>query len=405
MRTKHAVSGLVALSLLVAAHWAYWYRPRERSGVPGVETVPGRIFVGSELPYRVWLPYPHQNLAELERALGDVEELMRSVARLSGRPMPRMPSFGAARVPPSSELVLATDESGESFIAAAKVYPMPGLLARWAGRLAGNPLLVGGRSEIDGRAVDVSWVDRTWIVASAGVAPPASAVGSERSDAALAWLRLTAPRGRLPAGEYRLRREEGDLLLQGGDPATLGELERLASLQAPLPVLTVQSFRSEGAFGARALGLVSGVDSIGGLPGAASAFLGSRRWRLPGERILDLVGDGAPSLEIGGWRVVALEEDSLSRGGAIVEFSRRLEGHSPLSVALWIELREARRLVDQVAAALEEVPIIGRREARRWHAASSVLTPLARYQRLTAFVSLEPAAVAVRLEQADGAAN
>ena len=405
MRTKYVVGGLFLLVLLTVAHWVYWYRPRERPGSPQGSTIPGRVFVDADLPYRVWMPYPHQNLAELEKVLGDIERLTRSLARLTGRAMPRLPSFGGARLPPSSELVLASDATGERFVAAARVYPVAGFLARWAGRLAGNPLLAGGRTEIDGRPVEVEWVDGTWVVATLGVATtsrvarPAAASGGKSTAEALTWIALARPRGRIPAGEYRLLRRGRDLLLEGGDAATLERLAELAGQLAPMPLLTVESFAGEQGFGARALGLLPGVRSIGGLPGAATASRGPRRWRLPGERVLDVLGDGAPEVEIDGWRVVALEQESLSRAPAVVEFTRQLEAYPPLSVAVWIELREARRLIDQVVEALEAVPIIGRREARRWRAAAVVLEPLARYQRLTAVVSADPAAVTVRLER------
>ena len=61
--------------------------------------------------------------------------------------------------------------------------------------------------------------------------------------------------------------------------------------------------------------------------------------------------------------------------------------------------------MDQIVEALEAVPIIGRREARRWRAASGVLAPLAPYRRLSAFVSAEPSALLVRLEAGEGDSN
>lgn len=398
MRRRYVGLALLAVALLLVTHWMIAYRPRERPRAPRADTPTGRIFADSELPYRVWLPYPHQNLAELERALGDVEQFLRAVAELTGRPMPRLPRFGAARVPPSSQLVLATDESGERFIAAADVYPLPGLLSRWAGRLANNPLLSGGRTEIDGRPVEAAWVEGSWVVATDGVAAPSAADEAPRIDSALAWVSLAAPRGRLPAGRYSLERDEDDLVLRGGDASTLEELERAASRAVPVPLLAVETFGSRRGREARALGLVPGVESIGGLPGALAVHSGSRRWRLPGERVLDLIGDGVRRETVGGWKVAGLDHESLARGSAVVDFAGALAEHPPLSVAVWIEVREARRLVVQVVEALEAIPVIGEREARRWRAAAEVLRPFARYERLTALVSTQPAAVLARLE-------
>ena len=144
------------------------------------------------------MPFPHQNLASLEQAIGDLERFSGAVARLSGRALPKLPSFGSARVPPSTELAVATDESGERFVAVARVYPVAAFLARWAGRLAGNPLLAGGDTEIDGRAVTVGWSGGSWTVVTRGSALPAAS-RHDSPGPALAWTQLAIP-ARLFAG-------------------------------------------------------------------------------------------------------------------------------------------------------------------------------------------------------------
>jgi hypothetical protein len=344
------------------------------------------------------VPYPHQNLGELERALGDLDELLASLAELSGRAMPEIPAFGAAGVPPAAELAIAADPTGERFVVAARVYPIPALLARWAGRLAGNPLLTGGSAEVGGRRVEASWSGSDWIVRSeAAVGLDGLAARPDGAAAALARLDLARAHGWIPAGAYRVERDGGDLRLAGGDPAALERLEALGATAAPLPLVVGQSFAAAGAVEGRFLALVPGIESVADLPGAVAASRGEKRWRLPGERVVSLVRDEVPTRRLGGWKLTALERRSLAAGGGLVELAGRLEGAPPLDLGVWIETRGARRLVEQVSEALEQVPILGAREARPWRAAGEVLTTLDRYQRLTAFSSSSPPALVVRL--------
>ncbi len=397
--------GLALLVVLAVAHWIYWYRPRERHEAPESTTGPGAAYLDSDLAYRLWLPYPHQNLVALEEALGDMEGLVSALARVSGQEVPQMPSFGAADVPPSRELALASDPDGERFIAVARVYPIAAMLARWAGRLAGNPLLTGGEAEIDGRPVEARWEGNTWIVASRGLEPPPAGEGRAPRQVALAWIGLSEAPDPIAATELRLFRERGDLTLVGGEPVAVERLADLGRGDLPLPLVAAQSFPSGRRLQARLLALLPGVESIGGLPGAITASRGKRRWRPPGERILSAVGDGPPTARIEGFRVVALDRASLESGGDLVEVAERLAGHPPLNLAVWIELRAASRLVDQVVEALEAVPIIGEREARPWRAGAGVLHRFSGYRRLTAFASADPPALLVRLERSGPSAE
>jgi len=389
--------GWVVLLLVVAGvgHWIYWYRPRERADAPNPGTPAGALYFDSDLPYRVWIPFPHQNFARLEQAIGDLERFSGAVAQLSGRVMPRLPSFGTSRVPPASELTVATDETGERFVAVARVYPLAGLLARWAGRLAGNPLLAGGETEIDGRPVSVSWDGGSWTVASRGSGVPATSPQKSR-DPALAWARLGRPRGYLPAGEYRLQRVGPVLELVAGDDAAVSRLRQLDTVEPPLPLVLAELETTEAGLSGRALALLPGVKSIAGLPGALTLHRGGRRWRVPGERLLKLVGDGPPTADVAGWTAVALENESLRHGVPLGRFVDSLEGSS-ISIGVWIDVGEARRLVVQTAEALEAVPLVGRREARRWRALEVALDPLVGADWLIATIVAEPPTVRVRL--------
>lgn len=399
--------GVVALAALLAgAHWLYWYAPAERVGRPDADSLAGRIFLGGDLPYRLWLPYPHQNLARLEAAIGPLDSLLERLARLRGDAAVReLPGFGGLRLPPSKALAVATDETGDELLVAAQVYPLVGLLSRWAGRLAGNPLLAGGRTEVGGRQVEVRWEGPTWLLLPTDVALPSSESQAGRGlsgsgalveEGALAWLRLESPRGVLPAGEYRLERRGRDLELLGGDASRLEVLDDLAAGRPPLPLV-----RLEGRGGAerswRVFGLVPGLESLGGLPGAVAVHCGSEPFALPGERIAEAIGDGVRVRRSDRWEIRALDRRSLERGSELARFATALEPHLPLELGLWLELRSAERLTEQVVDALEAVPVIGRREARHWHVARLLLAQLDGFERLTVLVSPAPVAVRARL--------
>lgn len=436
---------VVAVLLLTAAHWIYWYAATERPGRPDAGSLAGRVFLQGDLPYRLWLPYPHQNLARLERSIGSLDDLVDDLGRLRGTPhLPRLPAFGGLRLPPSSELAIATDDAGTALVAAAEVYPLVGLLSRWAGRLAGNPLLAGGTAEIGGREVEVRWRSGAWILTAGGGAVPSGEAGLEQRSpeggeggVALARLRLDSRRGHLPAGDYRLVRRRGDLELSSGDAARLEALGALAARRAPLPLVRLEGVESqreptegirseaarsigdqpdgpgfdgprsdgEGADGAavgggsgwRAFALIAGLESLGGLPGAVAVHRGDVAFSLPGERIAETIGDGVRIRQARQWQVRALDRASLEHGEALGRFASTLEPQLPLELALWIELRSADRLTEQVVEALEAVPIVGRREARRWRVAEALLARLAGFERLTVLVSPAPVAVHARL--------
>jgi len=396
MRRGRALVVALLISLALVAHWGYWYRSREHIAAPDVATPAGALYLAGDLPHRVWLPYPHQNLGRLEQGIGSVERFAAAVSWLTDRKPPRLPSFGSARVPPASELTLAVDDTGERFVAVARVYPLAGFLARWAGRLAGNPLLAGGAARIDGREVVVRWDDGSWIVSTPGVRLPTDPESVPRLSEALAWARLATARGLLPAGEYRLDRVGAALELVAGPEDVLLRLRALDVLEPPVPLLLAELATADGGLTGRSLALLPGVESLGGLPGAVTLHRGSRRWKLPGERLLKLLGDGPPVGNAEGWRMVALERESLRRGDPLGGFLNSLSG-SQLSLGVWIDLPEARRLVDQTVEALEAVPVVGPREARRWRHLAGALDPLVGFGRLSATVVETPATVRVRL--------
>lgn len=404
MRSKRLLAVLLVAVVLGVAHWMYWYAPRQRPGRPEASSLVGSIYLRGELPTRVWLPYPHQNLARLEKAIGPLDRLLAEVGELSGEPVPRLPAFGGLRLPPCNELVLASDRVGERFVVAARVYPLVGLLSRWAGRLAGNPLLAGGETRVGGRWVEVRWERGTWLLTSRGLdrSPSRETAGSERrpGGAALAWLRLHDPDGRVPAGEYRLERRGGDVEILAGDPMRLGQLAELAARSAPLPLIRAEGRRHGDGAWCRVFALLPDLESVGGLPGVVTVARGGEPFELPGERLVEVIGDGVRQRQVGAWTLRALDRASLASGERLAAFGDALAPSLPLDLALWVDLRSADRLVERVVTALEAVPVLGRREAKRWRQIGDLLARLSRFRRLTVLVSPSPMAVHVRLEAA-----
>ncbi len=166
---------LVAVTIVLAVgHVAYWYWPRERPGTLDSSSQEAGVLDRSDLPLRVWVAHPHQNLAFLtDGESGD--NWRRGLSGLLDVPEIELPRFGPFALPPADGMALATDEEGERMIAVARVYPAIALLARLAGKLAGNPWLAGGVVERGGRKLEVRWSGRAWMLRSRGEAWPQGA--------------------------------------------------------------------------------------------------------------------------------------------------------------------------------------------------------------------------------------
>ena len=211
---------VLVLAVLAAAtaHIAYWYAPRERPGRPDPSDLPARLLAAGPLPIRLWIPYPHQNLAALERAASDAGSTIAVLVAVAGVQRADLPRFGPFRVPPSRELCVASDARGREVIAVARVYPGLAALARLAGRLAGNPWLAGGEVEMNGRPARVGWAGGGiwWVASTPGFDP--AALGDPRGlpdEPALAIVRLESSVSLFPEGWYRLERRDGDLRVLG----------------------------------------------------------------------------------------------------------------------------------------------------------------------------------------------
>jgi hypothetical protein len=408
--TRRRLLGLAVAVLVLAAvagHVVYWYLPRSRVGSPAAGSLIDRIWQGEDYSVAVWLPYPHQNLGYLRRAAVVEEESLRAAASLAGLPAPELPPFGPLVVPPSSEMVIAADESGERYAVFAEVYPAVAAFAKLAGRLAGNPWLEGGEIYVEGRRAEVRWQGNRWAVASPGF-PDLDADADAGVPAAvapaLAVIQLRQAVHPLPSGRYRLIEEGGGVELASAEaPAVEPDFEILGLAERGV-FLFAYSGR-EPALGEPAealIGLGGGSDELAELPRVAMIWEpGGERSALPGEGLLDLVGRDPYEAAAAGWSVAALDADSLERARLLAPRLQPFTASAGdrLAWGVWLDFEggfaELSKLVDRLA----EVPIVSRRSIERWHDVRAALAPLVRrHSRLTLVVTEEPRAFRLRLQ-------
>jgi len=412
MRRKRLLGLLVCLVLLalVAGHFAYWYMPRVRTGSPRSGSLVTQLLHTPQYPVAVWVPYPHQNLAYLERVTANGAELRQAVARLAGLPRPIVPAFGPLSVPPASEIAVASDTTGERFAVFAQVYPTVAAFARLAGRLAGNPWLEGGRVSVDGRRAEVGWRGNVWIVA----APELPSLATAPAASVPASLMVAAVRQEfppLPAGRFRLVRDGRalEVLSQRAVPSSVRFEERQFS-QLGLFLLIFSGRQHSRDDPRQALAFFSQDDVNLELPRAAALFEpGGPRWSLPGEHLLEFVGREPRQAEVSGWGLAALDSVSLERARQLapqlVPLTAADRGDR-LAWGLWLELDGLLAEVSRIVTGLDGVPLVSRRSVERWRDAETVLTPLARrYSRLSLVVTEQPSALRLRLEGRGGASE
>ncbi len=432
--TKRWILGILLVLLALAGHLWYHYLPRARPAVPRGESPVAAVLDAADFPAALWVPYPHQNLVHLRAAMGAEPASTRAIARLAGLPSPALPTFGPLALPPSSEIAVASDDTGEHFVVVAQVYPTVAAFAKLAGRLAGNPWLHGGEIIVEGRPAEVSWQGNRWMVASSELAQTwdrasgaTNAVleaaddvssarlrrdaGREPTEPGLAWIRIRQAVDPLPAGLYRLWQGDGDLGITSG-VAPPSEEAGESSSDKPLSASSGLAERLEtlGLF----LLVFSGGHPALGEPAQALAFFdqqeeqvmemprvaalhepGTERWDLPGEGLLE-IAQRPLTASADGWSIAAFDSISLNEARRIVPELDAVAGDR-LKWGLWLDLRGGLAELERIARLLAKIPFVPRRQVERWNDARLALSPLAaRYSDLTATVADQPGAPEAR---------
>lgn len=380
---RWAALGLTWLTLLAAiGHVYYWYWPRSRSAQPHSTSEVAGLVLGETGPeIRVWVPYPHQNLGALERHLGGLDTVGVAIEDLLGTTPVKLPSFGPFRLPPAREMALATDRDGESLVAVARVYPVAAWLFRAAGWLASNPWMAGGESTLGGRRVRVAWQGDLWMATTEKLDWTATSAQIEAGPS-LALVRLQSPVGPVPSGLFRIVATQRRLLLS----STLQEMPvsspNVDEWQAQGVALAwIHLARMTEARDVQALIALSGFDTAGGRfpPLMMVQTAGAESKRLPGEGILEAIGVQVHSRSMGAWELRAYEEEPFGLGQDLVAgleaLSEDVRSEENVTVG-FVDLDEARRALSEVAQALQQVPVIGENEARRWLALARLLEGL-----------------------------
>jgi hypothetical protein len=431
---RRAVRGLAGLALLaaLAGHAVFWYLPREHAAAPSPDDLPARLLAGPS-ESALWLPYPHQNLAALEGALGGaaaVRAWLAALGRVTGLPERPLPAFGPFPAPPARELAVAAGPGGR-LTAAARVYPLLAGVARLAGVVAGNPWLAGGEVEAFGGRARVAWDGTLWTVtsgagsetagaessAAAGEMQPGGEEEGQAQAQALAILRLGRPAGWLPPATYRLYRpagEPGVLELATAGAERLGEgalaEEDLRRLGVLLALIQGRGGPAQPVGGRRPGMLLLLARREGEEPGLPPAAVvvppgtpRSQRLRLPAEGLYKVLGAGLERAEAAGWEVLASDTRALA---AAVELAAVLprgidEGGGP-GLELWADPGRLHGLLEAVAGVMESVPLVERQEAARWRDWAAVTAPLGRFERARLLSASEPPALRLRLVSAPG---
>ena len=423
MRRLVKLAVLIVLLLVAAGHVLYWYWPRERPASLEPGSLPARLLASGGYGACLWIPYPHQNLGVLADAIDDGPAYLAAASREAGTPAPALPSFGPFAVPPSREIVACSDLDGRRFLLVARVYPGLAAVARLAGRLADNPWLRGGEvretrgqgDEVEEKVLQVAWQDGLWMVRSGQEAkiPPAVDPGTGATPApALGLLRLTEEIREMPAGEYRLARRGDDrndlevTLAGGGDAPDPEVTDAPVLLLVAGPAWPAESPRPLPPAALALFDVQDGGLKLGplALPGAAVLNPpGGHRWGLPARGLAGLLADKLPRGNAAGWGVVALDTTSLARAQALAPQISALvppdasgsEGR--LVLGAWLRPGPAHRLMTQMRQGLEKIPLVDRRQVRRWRDWETLLAPFSSCGQVSLAATRSPSSFRLRL--------
>jgi hypothetical protein len=112
-----------------------------------------------------------------------------------------------------------------------------------------------------------------------------------------------------------------------------------------------------------------------------------RRWKLPGERILEILGADPLSAEVGPWRIAAMEEESLAIATEVAPELGAAAAGQQASLVLWVRPLDYLPVVSTIAAVLDALPIAPRDEVEHWRDLETVLESLGPVERLAVTVA------------------
>jgi hypothetical protein len=423
---KTIVVLVLAVATLVYIFRSYW--PRERAAVPDPDGLPARLMASGAYEACFWMPYPHQNVGALSEVVDDGRDWLEAAARVAEVPPPVLPSFGPFAVPPSREVVVCSDLDGDRFYVAAQIYPILGTIAKLAGSVADNPWLAGGEiKETQGKGdavvekvLRVAWHDGVWTVTGGDGAPedPSKVRTPLLHPRSLGIVRLERSISGFADGDYLLRRRDGDLELARDSSEPAPEVQDPTAGENPRPVLVALTGASwpdaepkplpPAAFALFEVGdeQAAKFGPFGSLPGAAVFHPpGSKRWSLPGEGLTGLLAGALPKTQEAGWQIMAMDGESLNRATRLApklsalappDVTAALNGDGRLSFGLWMEPRPALLMVRRIRTFLEKVPLVDRRQVRRWKDWETLLMPIAPCEQLTLAATQQPASFRLR---------
>ncbi len=327
-----------------------------------------RLWHSPDAELSVWLNQPHQNLAVVEAAVGDLDTYLSSLARVAGVSAPSVPSFGPFRFPPAEQFVAVS--GGEDWAASVDIYPSIALSAKTAGRLVGNPWLSGGTVVANGRPTQIRWQGSQWQVGdlsrfATGVKP-----ATEEMRAILGRLRFGPHSSQPPPGDYDILVAEGDLWM-----VRKGEAIPQSSFASESGEVAL-ALRESDASGWRMLLL---LPTSGEFPRLISMAAGVERWPLPGERLLDRLGWGVETTRFETTRFEQIEAASYQRQDLqpaldmLPGLTDRLQSRGR---TVYIEAGATVAMSRHLARDLDQVPIIGEGYADYWRAVADLLEPL-----------------------------
>ena len=403
------IGGVTLLSVALFGHWYYWYAPRARTGSPGLKDSTSQIFFGSgDLPVRLWIPFPHQNLAALERAIDDLEGLSEVSSYWISQELASLPSFGPLRLPPARDLVVAGSRNGDRVVVAASVYPVVAWLARAAGRLAGNAWLSGGPVELHGRTVEVEWRDGMWLAAQGEVAVPQ---GFPVPDLVPShgFLGMERPLGPVPDGIYRLDVEARGWRIASTEPGAIEASDARPRSALPQGLALVAASISQKSVPDSAIEafvmLADGGEAGEQIAHSVIAHRGvGERWQLPAERLLSGLGFEVSEGTLEGWSLVGYDEGAIrqvaGRLSSISDFLGSVD-ETPLELGIWLNVAETRGALDGVVRTLSALPLPETEQIRLWTMAARSLASLDSSGFLSLRIGGSPSRLEMRFEKED----